>query len=67
LDSKGRSFGKALIIEGKVDWGYGGGSYPPAQLVRYYAALVNAHWDEAAVQLDVYPTLGMEIFGNVFR
>ena len=67
IDSNGRRFGKAMIIEGKVDWGHGGGSYPAAQLLRYYAAVVDANWDKTACQDDVYPTMGIEVFGNVLR
>ena len=56
-----------MIMVGGVDWGHGGGSYPAAQLLQNYAAVVNADWDKVACQDDVYPIMGIGVFGNVLR
>lgn len=56
-----------LLIEGKEDWSKGGGSHPAAQLLNYYAKGVFSRRKGPFVQHTVYPSFGLEVFGNIIR
>ena len=49
------------------DFGQGGGSNPTMQLIAYYSKIVSRLYDSAACQQTCFPTIGIELYGNVFR
>ena len=56
-----------FIMEGKEDWGCGGGSNPVMQLAAYYAKVLEAKWDTSFVTNTVLPAVGVEVFGHGLR
>ena len=49
------------------DFGQGGGSNPTMQLISYYSMIVSRLYESAACQQTYFPTIGIELYGNVFR
>ncbi|KAL3144614.1 hypothetical protein ABBQ32_004336 [Trebouxia sp. C0010 RCD-2024] len=56
-----------FIVEGKEDWGYGGGSNPVMQLAAYYAKVLEDNWDTSFVTDTLLPAVGVEVFGHGLR
>lgn len=56
-----------VIYHGQEDFGQGGGSNPMMQLLAYYSKIVSKEYTSAACQQTCFPSLGLELFGNVFR
>lgn len=56
-----------FILEGKEDWGYGGGSNPVMQLAAYYARVLEDNWDTSFVTSTLLPAVGVEVFGHGLR
>ena len=57
----------AFIMEGKEDWGYGGGSNPVMQLAACYARVLEDNWDTSLVTNTLLPAVGVEVFGHGLR
>ena len=55
------------MLEGKEDWGYGGGSNPAMQLAAYYARTLVTNWDTRFVTDTVFPAVAVEVFGHGLR
>ena len=58
-----------LILEGKSDWGQGGGSNPVMQLYGFYAKYLGSRqlWTSSAVAETILPVVGVEIYGHGLR
>lgn len=56
-----------LILEGKIDWGLGGGSNPVMQLCGFYAQYLKGLWTSSAVAETILPAVGVEIYGHGIR
>ena len=56
-----------LILEGKSDWGQGGGSNPVMQLCGFYAKHLKELWTSSAVAETILPAVGVEIYGHGIR
>ena len=56
-----------LILEGKIDWGLGGGSNPVMQLCGFYAKYLKELWTSSAVTETILPAVGVEIYGHGIR
>jgi len=68
LQLNGKASGiHALILVGKEDWGYGGGSDPVMQLAAYYAKVLEDSWDTSFVTNTYFPAVGVEVFGHGLR
>ncbi len=56
-----------FILEGKEDWGDGGGSDPVMQLAANYAKVLEHNWDTTFVTNTLLPAVGVEVFGHGLR
>ncbi len=56
-----------ISLEGKLDWGLGGGSNPVMQLCAYYALELKNNWGSPVVAETLLPAVGLEIFGHGLR
>ena len=56
-----------LILEGKSDWGLGGGSNPVMQLCGFYNKYLKELWTSSAVAETILPAGGVEIYGHGIR
>ena len=56
-----------LILEGKSDWGQGGGSNPVMQLCGFYAHYLRGLWKTSVVAETILPAVGVEVYGHGIR
>ena len=55
------------MLEGKSDWGQGGGGNPVMQLCGFYARYLYELRFSSAVVETILPAVGVEVFGHGIR